>query len=268
MRHRLQIRLRTMLLLTCLLACLASAGPAQALPQAPDSTAPVVLDRVVAVVNNQAILASDLDDEIRLSVLDPGRGGFSVLTRKTALEQLIARALIRQQIREEDVQAADPAQAEVDTRLAEIRKELPACLRQNCASDAGWKAFLAAHGLTQERVESYLRYRVEILRFIEQRFRQGIRISPQEIESYYRGTLVPQYAKGEVIPTLDKVSPRIEEILLQQKVNLLFDDWLTNLHKQGEVEVLEPELESPESPGIPETSIESTSKDGTGGGGK
>jgi hypothetical protein len=71
-----------------------------------------------------------------------------------------------------------------------------------------------------------------------------------------------------VIPTLDKVSPRIEEILLQQKVNLLFDDWLTNLHKQGEVEVLEPELESPESPGIPETSIESTSKDGTGGGGK
>jgi len=29
------------------------------------------------------------------------------------------------------------------------------------------------HGLTQERVESYLRYRVEILRFIEQRFRQA-----------------------------------------------------------------------------------------------
>jgi len=51
-------------------------------------------------------------------------------------------------------------------------------------------------------------------------------------------------------------------------VNLLFDDWLTNLRKQGEVEVLEPELESPESPAIPETSIESTSKDGTGGGGK
>ena len=64
----------------------------------------------------------------------------------------------------------------------EIRKQLPACVRQNCATDAGWKAFLAAHGLTPERVESYLRYRLEILRFIEQRFRQGIQISPQQID--------------------------------------------------------------------------------------
>jgi hypothetical protein len=213
----------------------------------------VVLDRVVAVVNNQAILDGDLDEEIRLSVLDPDRAGLGVLTRKSALEQLIGRALIQQQIRQEDARAVDPPQAEVDARLAEIRRELPACLRQNCASDVGWKAFLAAHGLTPERVETYLRYRVEILRFIEQRFRQGIRISPQEIENYYRGTLLPQYAKGEAIPALDKVAPRIEEILLQRQVNVLFEDWLQNLRKQGEVEVLDPALESPETQGSPET---------------
>jgi hypothetical protein len=249
-------------LLACLFVCLAAAGPTQALPQTPQSSASVVLDRVVAVVNNHAILYSDLDDEIRLSVLDPGRGGLGVLTRKMALEQLIARALIQQQIREEDLQAADPTQAEVDARLAEIRDQLPACLRQNCASDAGWKAFLIAHGLTPERVEAYLRYRVEILRFIEQRFRQGIRISQAEIETYYRETLLPQYAKGEAIPPLDKVSPRIEEILLQQKVNVLFDDWLTNLRKQGEVEVLDPALEGPEAPAGPQGGP----KDGKGDG--
>jgi hypothetical protein len=214
------------------------------------------------VVNNHAILNSDLDDEIRLSVLDPGRGGLGVLDRKPALEQLIARALIQQQIREEDLQAADPTQAEVDARLAEIRHQLPACLRQNCASDAGWKAFLVAHRLTPERVEAYLRYRVEILRFIEQRFRQGIRISQPEIQTYYRETLLPQYAKGEAIPPLDKVSPRIEEILLQQKVNVLFDDWLTNLRKQGEVEVLDPALEAPEAP----AGLQGGAKDGKGDG--
>ena len=216
--------------------------------QAPQSAAPVVLDRVVAVVNNQAILASDIDDEIRLSVLDPGGVGQGVLTRQRALDQLISRALIQQQIRQEDVQAAEPTQAEVDARLAEIRKELPACVRQNCASDAGWKAFLAAHGLPRSALRAYLRYRLEILRFIEQRFRQGIRISPQEIETYYRDTLLPQYAAGEAIPPLDEVSPRIEEILLQQQVNALFDDWLSNLRKQGEIEVLDPALESPEPP--------------------
>jgi len=159
------------------------------------------------------------------------------------MEQLISRALIQQQIREEDEQASDPPESEVDTRLAEIRHEIPACVRQNCASDAGWNAFLSAHHLTPERVESYLRYRLEILRFIERRFRQGIHISPQEIETYYHDTLLPQYTPGEAIPTLDKVSPRIEEILLQQKVNVLFDDWLQNLRKQGDVEVLDPSLE-------------------------
>ena len=118
---------------------------------------------MVAVVNRHAILASDIDDEIRLSVLDPARAGRGILTRQHALDQLISQALIEQQIRREDAQAVEPTQEEVNARLAEIRKELPACVHQNCASDAGWKAFLAAHDLTPERVDAYLRYRLEIL---------------------------------------------------------------------------------------------------------
>ena len=254
MSHRPKTRIRIAFDSACLaslalcvtVAALAQGSAAQGPAQAPPPAASVVIDRVVAVVNNQAILASDLDEEIRLSVLDPGQVGLGVLTRKRALEQLIGRALIQQQIREEDERAADPSQAEVDARLAEIRKEVPACIHENCATEAGWKAFLVAHGLTPERVQIYLRYRVQILRFIERRFRQGIQISPQEVESYYRVTLLPQYTPGEVIPALDQVAPRIQEILLQQQVNVLFDDWLKNLRKQGEVEVLDPALEMTE----------------------
>lgn len=240
----------------CTLA-LAVPASAPAKTQAPDpqpareaepaAQGPVILDRVVAVVNRHVILASDLDDEIRLSVLDPSLVGQGNLTRRRALEQLISRALIDQQIRQEDAQAAEPTAEEVDARLSEIRRELPACVHQNCATDDGWKAFLAAHGLTTERVDAYLRYRLEILRFIELRFRQDIRISPQEIAAYYNGTLVPQYAPGESVPSLDKVSPRIEEILLEQRVNVMFDEWLTNLRKQGDVEILDPALETPDA---------------------
>ncbi|MGA2046495.1 MAG: peptidylprolyl isomerase [Terracidiphilus sp.] len=230
--------------------CLSIIGTIAARAQSTPPISPVVLDRVVAVVNNQAILSSDIDNEIRLSVLDPGRGGLGVLTRQHALDQLIGRALIQQQIRQEDIQSAAPPQADIDARLTEIRKEVPACVRQNCASDDGWKKFLDAQGLTQEHVETYLRYRVEILRFIEERFRQGVSIQPAEIEAYYHNTLLPQYAKGEPIPPLDQVSTRIQEILLQQRVNAMFDDWLSNLRKQGDVEVLDPALEppAPESP--------------------
>jgi hypothetical protein len=228
-------------------ACAATAAGVAQQTQAADpqtQQAAVVLDRVVAVVNRHAILSSDLDDEIQLSVLDPNRVGQGTLTRPGALDQLISRALIEQQIRQEDAQAAEPPAEEVAARLHEIRTELPACVRANCASDDGWKVFLAAHGLTPRRVETYLRYRLEILRFIEQRFRQGIEIPQQQVAAYYNNTLLPQYAPGEQPPALDQVAPRIGEILLEQRVNVLFDDWLANLRKQGDVEVLDPALET------------------------
>ncbi len=236
------------LCLFCLPACL-YAQTAPPIPTPPQPAQAVELDRVVAVVNNQAILASDLDEEIRLAVLDPAQAGLGALTPRRALEQLISRALIQQQIRQEDAQAIEPTQAEIDARLSQIRKEVPACVHLNCASEEGWRAFLAAHALTIERVRAYLRFRIQILRFIEERFRQGIRITPEEIESYYKQTLLPQYAPGEAVPMLEEVSPRIQEILLQRQVNVLFDGWLTNLRKQGDVEVLDPALETPKTPG-------------------
>ena len=199
-----------------------------------------VLDRVVAVVNNHAILSSDLDDDIQLSVLDPSRGGQGILTRQQALEQLISRTLIQQQIRQEDEQAIEPSQADVSARIEQIRKDLPACVRENCATDSGWAKFLTAHDLTAEEVKAYMRNRMEILNFIVARFQQGIRISPQEVADYYNKTLLPQYPAGEIAPPLTEVSPRIEEILLQQQVNALFDDWLKNLREQGDIEVLDP----------------------------
>ncbi len=227
---------------------LAQSPPASASHLPPSSTAsPVVLDRVVAVVNKQVILASDLDQDIRLSVLEPGRSKDAVLTPQRALQQLISRTLIEQQIRQEDAGNAAPSPAAVNARLTELRKDLPVCARWNCASAAGWRAFLAAHGLTTQQVDEYLRARIEILHFIEQRFRPGIRISARQIAAYYSGTLLPQYPKGRAAPSLQQVKPRIEEILLERQVNLLFGNWLANLRKQGDVEILDPALEAPET---------------------
>jgi len=115
MRKRNPIRLegipgsvRVWTMAACLAAAGAASGVAQNQAQAPPPSNAIVLDRVVAVVNNQAILASDVDDEMRLAVLDPARTGLGDLTPKLALDQLISRALIQQQIRQEDAQAAQP----------------------------------------------------------------------------------------------------------------------------------------------------------------
>jgi hypothetical protein len=205
-----------------------------------------MLDRVIAVVNDRPILASELNDEMRVAILEPTIGERERETPQDALQRLIARTLIRQQIREEEERSLVPPEEEVSTRVAELRKGLPVCVHANCTSDAGWNTFLAAHGLTERRVETYLRSRIEILKFIEIRFRQGVHISPEQVEAYYRSTLLPQYPPGEPVPALNQVSARIEEVLLQQQVSGLFNDWLDNLRKQGDIEVLDPTLEATE----------------------
>ena len=205
-------------------------------------SAPVILDQVEAVVNRQVILASDLDDEMRISVLDPSQPDGGEQSRTRMLDQLIGRTLVEQQIRGEISAAAEPPDSEVAARIHELRTELPACVHRQCIEDAGWKAFLSEHGLSEERVEAYMRYRLEMLAFIEERFRPGIRISPEQTAEYYTRTLVPQFGRGETVPLLEAVAPRIEEILLEQQVNALFDQWLENLRRQGDVEILDPAL--------------------------
>ncbi|WP_109484489.1 SurA N-terminal domain-containing protein [Occallatibacter savannae] len=209
----------------------------------PATSATITLDRALAVVNRQVILQSDLEDEMQLSVLDPTTNGNANDTKQQALDRLISRTLIQQQIQQENIPAAVPTSAQIAARLKEIRTDLPACVRADCASDAGWTEFLARHELSPERVDKYLRTRLEILSFIELRFRQGIRITPEEVETYYRQTLLPQYPAGQTPPPLQQVSARIEEILLQQRVNALFDTWLSNLRSQGQIQVLDSTLE-------------------------
>ncbi len=200
-----------------------------------------VLDRVIAVVNNQVILASDLEMEVRAAQLLPASGGGDAQPRE-ALQRLTTRTLIEQQALQEDPQGMDVTAKELDDNLMELRQNLPACQRRDCRSASGWKAYLATLDLTPERLATYWSDRMAVLRFIERRFRPGVRISPEEIEKYYRETLVPGYVKSQDAPALKKVAPRIEEILLQQQINTLFNDWVKSLQEQGQVEILDASL--------------------------
>src|SRR5215469_12407521 len=239
MRVQISFRMKEAKRRACFLL-FASAGVAHGQDPA---AAPQVLDRVVAVVNYQPILWSDITNEMRFAVLDPDEVSGTV-TPQRALQQLISRALIQQQIRQEDASAALPSKEDVQSRVNDVRKELPVCVRMNCANDAGWQAFLKTSGLSASQIESYLRLRLQILRFIEIRFRQGIRISQEQTEAYYRDKLLPQYPNPAQAPPLSTVASRIEEILLEEQVNVLFSNWLDNLRKQGDVEVLDASLES------------------------
>ena len=119
--RRAQLWLLTAVLAAATPCCVPAAQAKPAPDQAASSASPLVLDRAVAVVNKHVILASDLDDEIRLSILDPNTVPQVELTRQQALDQLISRTLIEQQIRQQDIEAIEPSPEEVNARLHEIR---------------------------------------------------------------------------------------------------------------------------------------------------
>jgi peptidyl-prolyl cis-trans isomerase SurA len=203
----------------------------------------VVLDRVVAVVNGDIILESDVDEERRFEEIQPYRS-VNNFTRERAVERLIDRTLILQQAALEPEDAV--SDKEVDAQLSTLRSDIPMCKEYGCETDAGWQKFIGEHGFTVAEFRERWRKRMELLKFIEVRFRNGITISDDEIKSYYETVMLPEYAKRNVTPPkVETISKRIEEVLLQQQVGALLEDWLKSLRAQGNVRMMTPGKVSP-----------------------
>jgi len=216
--------------------------------QAPAPQMPAVqgtqLDRVVAIVNGDLILDSDVDQEKRFAALLPYGEAAGAYSRDEAVERLINRDLILQQVKLQpgDDVTTEAAQKDLDA----LRKALPTCKEFHCETQEGWDRFLASQGFTDASLVTLWQQRMEVLAFIEQRFRMGIKVTPEEIKAYYEKTMLPVYAQQHVAPpTLDTLSKRIQEVLLQQRVSNLLDSWLQSLRAQGSVVVLHPGEEAP-----------------------
>ncbi len=143
------------------------------------------------------------------------------------------------------------------TQIALLRKHIPAC-GQSCETEEGWQRFLKAQGLTEAEFRTRWQQRLAILDFVRVRFRTGIRITKPEIETYYKEQLVPEFeARKLKPPPLAQVSDRIEEVLLEQHVNVLLEDYLRSLKDAGSVLILDPQYNS----------LGSSPSSGTGAGG-
>lgn len=234
-----------MLLLAAALTPPQAAGQAAGATGAKSVTAPeVTLDRVVAIVNGDLILESDVDAEKRFEAFQPFRAGAKPVTREELINRIIDRQLILQQMA---LQPEEPiTEAQADDELALLRKSIPKCATYYCETEQGWEKFVEDQGFTVAEVRDRWRTRMEILKFIEDRFRMGIRISDAEIDDYYKKTMLPVYQKENVQPPPEaSISDRIQEILLQQQVDKLLDDWLATLRAQGSVRILKPGEEAP-----------------------
>jgi hypothetical protein len=214
------------------------------LPSAPAVDGAEV-DRIVATVNGDLILDSDVDEELRFDALKiAGNSGptanlSSEQLRDKAIERLIDRDLILQQIRLQPEYT--PSDDAVTKDTDDLRKTIPACAEYHCDTKAGWDSYLASCGFTEQTFRDEWTERMKVLAFTEQRFRMGIRITSAQVKDYYEKTMLPQYAaRHATAPPLDKIADRIQAVLLEQQVSSLLNDWLQSLRAQGSVVVMHP----------------------------
>ena len=184
-----------------------------------------VVDRIVATVNGHIILQSDWQDETRYEAFIEGRtvDQLESSDRKTALDHLIDQELLREQMRSSGYPHASGEQ--VARRIQEVRKQYA-----GAESEAGWQAALGRYGLTESELEQRVALQVDLLGLVDARLRPNIVIDSKSIESYYNQELLPKLRQSgaEQVP-LAEVTPKIKELLTQQKMNQMLVAWLQDL---------------------------------------
>ena len=215
-----QFRINSLLLAIVLLASVSSC-------------AAEVIDRIVASVNGHIILQSDWDDEVCFEAFSAGRplDQMATFDRKAALDHLIDQELLREQVHGADL--PQPPQSEVASRVVEIRKLYP-----QASSDEGWTTLLSRYDLTPQNLETRVSRQLQLMRLVDARLRPSVQIDSKSIESYYNRELLPQLrqAGGQSV-ALSDVTPKIKELLTQQKVNELLVAWLQNLRSGSSIHI-------------------------------
>jgi hypothetical protein len=216
-----------------------------------NAQAPAHLDAVVATVNKHPILLSDWEDGLRFEAFLQGRPmtSFSQAERKAALDRLIDRELLLQQMQAD----YNPTDEQVAERISSIRAQV-----KGAETDSGWRSKLAEYGLTESALRSAVKAQLQVMRFVDLRLRAAVSISREDVQDYYQQKLVPALEKAGVKPEpLQQLAPRIRELLVQQQLQPLLDSWLANLrdqsvvHLSGEFQGSGTEPEQPSKP-IPE----------------
>jgi hypothetical protein len=188
-----------------------------------------IIDRIIAVVNNTPVMMSEWDEAWRCEALLAGRTpqSYTALEQQEIFNRLVDQELLRQQMRGFVLPAMPDA--DVTTRLHEVRTQL-------AASDAQWQAALSGAGITERELLYHLRRQMEIERFVDARFRAGIRIDDRSVLRYYREVFLPELHKaGAKDVPLDEVSAKIREILVQQQLAEQLTAWIQGLREQTEI---------------------------------
>lgn len=195
---------------------------------APCSAAEII-DRIAVTVGKHAIKLSGIDRDLRITeFLNREPLSLSSNARRAAAERLIDQILLRDEI--EQGGYARPADSDVEALLNRIRQE------RFGGSDARLQEALAADGLTEDQLRQQLLWQLEVLRFIDQRFRSGVLVTDDDVRSYYEQHRADLTRQNPQNAGLEALEPKIRQSLEGERINQNFAQWLEEARRRNRIQ--------------------------------
>jgi hypothetical protein len=172
-----------------------------------------IVDRIVARVENDIILWSDIRALSRYQQFLDGKSE----TDAQILDRLIDQWIVRTEASVS--RFPQPSDADIDRDLERIQKSF--------ASKDEFEARRKQIGLSVAEIREMVATQLYLSNYLDSRFRPGVQIDPKTIDDFYEKSVVPRAkARGQEPPPLDTARDFIQEALVQRGINDQADQWL------------------------------------------
>jgi hypothetical protein len=188
----------------------------------------VTIDRIAVIVDKHAIKTSDVDRDLRVTeFLNREPLNLSVDVKRKAAERLIDQTVIREEMEKGGYSQSNAA--EVDGMVNRILADRFGGAAARLAQE------LARYGLTEQQLRMQLQWQLDVLKFIDQRFRPAVLVTDEEVKEYYnqhKAELERQFPQAKTYEAMD---PKIRASLEGDRLNQNFDQWLAEARKRDRI---------------------------------
>jgi hypothetical protein len=195
------------------------------LPASGHVRAQEVVDRIVARVETEIILQSDVRQLSRYQAFLDGKSQ----SDSDILNRLIDQWIVRS----EAGVARFPQPSEEDVNRSIER------LKRSFSSPEEFQMRQKLSGITDDEIRRFVRAQLYLSNYLDSRFRPSIQIDEKAIEEFYRSRVVPRAeSRNQTPPTLENARDFIQEALVQRAINEQADRWLKESRSRVRVETM------------------------------
>ncbi len=172
-----------------------------------------IVDRVVARVEEDIILQSDVEQLARYQVLVDGKPE----DEAQILDRLIDQWIVRKEA--EASHFPGPVKADVDRGIQRLERSF--------AKKEDFDAQREMAGISEAELRQIVTAQAYLSNYLDSRFRPTVQVDEKAMQDFYSQSLIPRAkARGQEPPSFDAARDLIQEVLIQRGINEQADKWL------------------------------------------